>query len=107
MTQEDSFKQAMLEFRERDKRLYRVAKSRWQAARAKHEAIAEANVLISGARALLDQESVPANRLVELDRAWAAVNSELLDAALPVEFAELRAQLGTRVRARARTGRGT
>jgi hypothetical protein len=100
VTQEDSLKQAMNEFRERDKRLYRAAKSRWQAARAKRETVAEANALIAGAHGLLDQELVPANRVAELDRAWAAVNGELLDPALPVEFAALRAQLGTRVRAR-------
>jgi hypothetical protein len=35
LTQEDSFRQAMREFRERDKRLYRVAKLRWQAARGR------------------------------------------------------------------------
>ena len=38
LTQEDSFKEAMDEFRERDKRLYRAAKSRWDAARAKRAA---------------------------------------------------------------------
>ena len=99
LKQEDSFKQAMREFREQDKRLYRAAKLRWQGARDKGVAIAEANALIAVARALLDQERIPVNRVVELDRAWAAVNGELLDAAVPVEFAALSAQLGAKVRA--------
>lgn len=99
LTQEDSFKQAMQEFRERDRRLYRTAKSRWLAARAKRAAIAEAGALIAGARALLDQKQVPANRVVELDRAWAAVSDGGLDEALQSEFAALREQLVTRMRA--------
>ncbi len=99
LTQEDSFKRAMREFRDQDKRLYRAAKSRWQAASRKRETITEASALIASARALLEQELIPANRVVELDRAWAVLNAGLLDAALPVEFATLRAQLGTRVRA--------
>src|SRR4030095_1505520 len=70
LTQEDSFKDAMHEFREHDKRLYRAAKMRWQAAREKRAAIAEASAMIAAARGLLDQELVPANRVVELDRAW-------------------------------------
>ncbi|MEQ1774056.1 MAG: DUF349 domain-containing protein [Burkholderiales bacterium] len=99
LTQEDSLKQAMHDFREHDKRLYRAAKSRWQAANGKRIATDEASVLIAAARALLDQPVVPVNRVVELDQAWAAVNRELLDAALPAEFSELGTQLATRVRA--------
>jgi DNA repair protein SbcC/Rad50 len=96
---EDSFKQAMHEFREQDKRLYRAAKSHWQAARDRRVASDEANASIAAARALLQQEQVPANRLVELERRWTALNSELLEAALPAEFAALRAQLSAKVRA--------
>ena len=99
LTNEDSIKQAMREFRDHDKRLHRAARSRWQAANAKRVAIADAHALIASASTLLEQESVPANRIVELDRAWAALNTGLLDAALPVEFAALREQLGTKVRA--------
>jgi hypothetical protein len=100
LTQEDSFKDAMDEYRERDKRLYRAAKSRWDAAKARRAAIAEAGTLIAGARALLDQELVPANRVAELDRAWAAVSSAGPTPELEAEFAALREQLGARMRAR-------
>jgi DNA repair protein SbcC/Rad50 len=100
LTQEGSLKQVMHDFREHDKRLYRAAKSLWQAIDAKREAIAEANTLIAAARALLEQELVPVNRVVELDRAWAAINVDLLDASLQVEFAALSTQLGETVRAR-------
>ena len=100
LTQEDALKQAMREFRDQDKRLLRAAKSRWQAAVATREAVAEARVLIAGAHTLIGQERIPANRLVELDRAWAALNVALLDEALASEFAVARAQLGAKVRER-------
>ncbi len=99
LKQEDSFKQAMREFRDQDKRLYRAAKLRWQGARDEGVAVAAANALIATARALLDQEQIAVNRVVELDRAWAALNGEWLDATAPLEFAALSAQLGAKVRA--------
>jgi hypothetical protein len=98
LTQEDALKQAMREFRDQDKRLYRTAKSRWQEAIAKREAATEAPILIARARTLIEQESVPANRLVELDRAWETLNVALLDDALVNEFADARAQLIAKVR---------
>ncbi|MGB7541775.1 MAG: DUF349 domain-containing protein [Burkholderiales bacterium] len=100
LTQEDALKQAMREFRDQDKRLHRAAKSRWQAAVAKREAITEARVLIAGAHTLIEQERIPANRLAELDRAWAALSVALLVEGLATEFAALRARLGARVRER-------
>ncbi|MGC2520910.1 MAG: DUF349 domain-containing protein [Burkholderiales bacterium] len=100
LTQEDALKQAMREFRDQDKRLHRAAKSRWQAAVAKREAITEARVLIAGAHTLIEQERIPANRLAELDRAWAALSVALLDEGLATEFTALRARLGARVRER-------
>jgi hypothetical protein len=100
LTQEDALKQAMREFRDQDKRLLRTAKSRWQAAVAKREAAAEARDLIAGAHTLIGQERIPANRLAELDRAWAVLNVALIEEALVSEFAAARAQLGARVRER-------
>ena len=82
LTQEDSFREAMDEYRDRDKRLYRTVRSRWDAAKARRAASAEADALIAAARGLLDQEVVPANRVAELDRAWATVS----DAGLPPEL---------------------
>src|SRR6185503_13118508 len=86
LTHEDALKQATREFREQDKRLYRAAKARWETAVARRQAFAEAPALIATARGLLAQDTVPANRLVELDRAWAALN------------AAARAELGAKVR---------
>jgi exonuclease SbcC len=99
LTQESAFKQAMHDFREHDKRLYRAAKSRWQAANAARIAQTEAEALIAAARLLLEQQAVPVNRVVELDQAWAAIDQSLPDAALTAEFADLSARLAIRVRA--------
>jgi hypothetical protein len=100
LTQEESFRLAVHEVREQDKRLYRAAKSRWETARGRRLAADEAAGLIASARALLEQALVPVNRVVELDRAWAALDSELLDAAAIAEFTALTTELGAKVRAR-------
>jgi hypothetical protein len=104
LTQESSFKQAMHDFREQDKRLYRAAKSRYEAASGKRIATEEARTLIAGARTLLEQELIPVNRVVELDRAWTALNVALLDSEVTAEFTALSEQLGTRVRAHSERG---
>jgi cell fate (sporulation/competence/biofilm development) regulator YlbF (YheA/YmcA/DUF963 family) len=98
LTQEDALRQAMREFRDQDKRLYRAAKARWETVLARREAFEQAPVLIATARSLLEQASIPANRLVELDHAWGALKTDTLDAALVNDFGALRAELGTRVR---------
>ena len=98
LTHEDALKQATREFRDQDKRLYRAAKARWETAVARRQAFAEAPGLIATARGLLEQESVPANRLVELDRAWTALNVAAFDETLANEFIATRALLGVKVR---------
>ena len=98
LTHEDALKQATREFRDQDKRLYRAAKARWETAVARRQAFEEAPALIATAKGLLEQQSVPANRLVELDRAWSALNVAAFDEALESEFAAARAQLGAKLR---------
>jgi hypothetical protein len=100
MTQEEGARRAMRELRDGDKRLYRAARSRWQAISGKRKATAQAKVLIADARALLEQEFPPINRAVELDRAWNALPADLLDAGLRAEFAALSERLGARARER-------
>jgi hypothetical protein len=95
----------MHDFRNQDKRLYRAARAGWQAASGKRKATAKAQSLIASARALLEQDVVPANRAVELDREWDALDPVLLDAALQAEFAALSTQLGARARAHGEGGK--
>ena len=104
MTQEEGARRAMRELREGDKRLYRAAKSRWEAISGKRKSTATAQALIAEARTLLEQEFPPVNRAVELDRAWNALPAELLEAELRDEFAALSAELGARVRERGEGG---
>lgn len=99
LTLEPSFKLAMHDFREQDKRLYRAAKARYETAHGTRIATEEAHTLIAGARTLLEQELVPVNRVVELDHAWSALNADLLDATLRAEFTALSEQLAAKVRA--------
>jgi len=99
LRQERSLKQAMHDFREQDKRLYRAAKSRCETATATRLAIAEAHALIASARALHERERVAVNSVMELDRAWAALNVDLIDAVLTDEFKALSERLEARVRA--------
>src|SRR5262247_2611506 len=49
LTQEDALRQAMREFRDQDKRLYRAAKARWETVIARREAFEQAPVLIATA----------------------------------------------------------
>lgn len=100
IAQEESARRAMRELREGDKRLYRAAKSRWEAISGKRKSTVRAHELIAEARALLEQEFPPVNRAVELDRAWNALPAGLLEAELRDEFAALSAELGARVRER-------
>lgn len=100
IAQEESARRAMRELREGDKRLYRAAKSRWEAISGKRKSTATAQALIADARALLEQEFPPVNRAVELDRAWKTLPAELLEAELREEFAALSAELGARARER-------
>ena len=99
LTQEDSFRRAMREFRDQDKRLYRAAKSGWQATSGKRKAVARAQELIASARELLALDQIPVNRAVELDRSWATLDPALLDSALQAEFSSLSDQLGAKARA--------
>jgi DNA repair protein SbcC/Rad50 len=107
LTQEGALRRAERDFRDQDKRLHRAAKSRWQAAVARREAAAEARVLIADARALIEEKRIPANRMADLDRAWAALNADLLDQALVAEFTGARGQLAARVRERGEAERST
>ncbi|MEO8102748.1 MAG: DUF349 domain-containing protein [Betaproteobacteria bacterium] len=97
---EDALKQAEREFRNHDRRVHREAKQRWEAKVAEREARAQAAQLIDTAEALVQEASIPANRLVELDRAWHLLNSALLDDAQNAAYADVWTRLTTLARER-------
>ena len=79
LTGEDALKRAEREFRDHDRRVHRTAKQRYESLVNRRVAGVSAAKLIETATVLLHESSIPANRLVELDRAWTALDATLLD----------------------------
>ena len=98
LASEAVLKQAEREFRTHDRRVHREAKQRYQAAVTLRETRQRADELIAEATTLGGDATIPVNRLVELDHAWRALDSALLDAAQSSRFADLRALLADKVR---------
>jgi DNA repair protein SbcC/Rad50 len=97
---EDVLKRAEREFRTHDRRVHRLAKSRLEAAIAQREARTQADELIAHAMQLNAEETIPANRLVELDRGWQALPVKLLSSEQITLFGHLASTLSTRARER-------
>jgi DNA repair protein SbcC/Rad50 len=97
---EDALKSAEREFRSGNQRVHRVAKQRYQAVVTQRESREQASRLIESAAILVHESTVPANRLVELDQAWKALDSGLLDERQCAEYARLSAQLSGQLRER-------
>ena len=97
---EAALKTAEREHRDHDRRVHRLAKQRHLALLALRETAEQAARLIDAARALLGEPLIPSNRLVELDRAWQALNLALLEATRRAEFEGLLVQLGALTRER-------
>ncbi len=97
---ENALKQAERDLRGHDRRVHRAAKRRLEAMVARREASARAQALLETATALAGEALVPANRLVELDRGWQALDTHLLDPAQCTEFSDLRNRLNALVRER-------
>jgi hypothetical protein len=93
LTSEAALKLAEREHRGHDRRVHRLAKQRYLAQVALRETGESADRLIEAARALGNGPLVPANRLVELDRAWQGLDQTLLDATRRAEFDALLTQL--------------
>ncbi len=100
LTGEEALRQAEREFRNHDKRLQRLAKQRLETLLARRTASASAAQLIASAGVLLQDTIIPANRLVDLDRSWRALDANLLDPAQQQAFAALQSQLQNAVRER-------
>ena len=101
---ETVLRQAMHDFREHDKRLYRAARTGWETVHGKRVTNDEARALITSAQALAAQDVVPVNRVVELDQAWSALNRGLIDPALNEEYVSLGMDLAARVRTQGEHG---
>lgn len=97
---EAALKQAEREARNSDRRVHRLAKSRLEAAVAQREARAQAQALIASATELSAQADLPINVLVNLDRAWLALDAALLEPLQVEQFNALSAALNSQLRQR-------
>ena len=97
---EAALKQAERDTRHQDRRVHRLAKQRHHALVARRETAAQAAMLIDTARTLADAPLIAANRLVELDRAWQALDASVVDPAQRDAFVALQAKLASLARER-------
>ena len=93
LASEPTLKRAERELRKLDRRVHRLAKQRHAALVAQRDARMQAARLTVSARALLDEPLIAANRLVELDNAWRALDPALLEGTQAADFAALFARL--------------
>lgn len=100
LSSEESLKAAEREFRTHDRKVHRAAKQRYEAVVANRENNEAAKALIISAAALAAEPMIPANRLVELDRAWAALGQTHLSDHTKSEYAKHWATLTTVTRER-------
>jgi len=100
MTSEAGLKAAEREFRSHDRRVYRDAKLRYEGKVTERMAREEASALIASGKALLASEPIPANRFVDIDRAWQRIDPARLSAEMIEEYAGISSQLTATLRAR-------
>ena len=98
MKEEATLKQIMQEFRERDKRLYRAAKTRWQYLTDIKQTRQNVEALISQGQSLLGLDLIPVNRVVELDQGWAGLQVDIVDPQSVEAFTHLTQALAERVK---------
>jgi len=101
LSTEAALKSAERKFRDHDRRVHQLAKQRYALAVAQREARTRAAGLIEDARTLSSEALIPLNRLVDIDRAWTALDAHLLDAVQCAEYTALMAQLAALTHERA------
>jgi DNA repair protein SbcC/Rad50 len=100
LVSEDALKRAEREFRDHDRRVHRTAKQRYEALVNRRLAAVAAAKLIETASVLVHETAIPANRLVELDRAWCAIEKSLLDEKQTAEYDAIWTRLSSLTRER-------
>lgn len=97
---EDALRSAEREFRKHDRRVHSLAKQRYETLVKQRETRASATELIQAAAGLGAAPMIPANRLVELNQAWDALDIALIDDEQKSRFGELQAGLAELMRQR-------
>ncbi len=90
---EAMLKQTEKAFRDHDRRVHKLAKDKYQQVVHVRETRDAAANALAVAHELAQLPAIPANRLVELDRAWAALNADLCLTETVTSYNSLRAQL--------------
>lgn len=98
LTGEDALRHAEREFRSHDRRVHTVAKQCYERSLVQRKSKLRAEALIVEATAIAAETMIPANRLVELDQAWRALDTTLLDANQVTKFDAVQARLVKQVR---------
>ena len=100
LVSEVALKRAEREFREHDRRVHRTAKQRYETLVNRRLAAVSAEKLIETGSVLLHDAAIPANRLVELDRAWQALDHGLLEEKQQAEYLAIWTRLSSLTRER-------
>ena len=95
---EEALRLAEREFRTHDRRVHTVAKQCYERSVTQRKMRARADELIAEATAVSEELMIPANRLVELDQAWRALDTALLHPDQRTKFGELQDALVKHVR---------
>ncbi|CAG4884608.1 conserved protein of unknown function [Georgfuchsia toluolica] len=105
LASEDALRLAEQEFRTHDRRIHRAVKDRYKTEVERRETRARAGELIQSAETLVEEPAIPANRLVELDHAWRALDASLLEDIQKTRFSELQQCLAQLLRERSEAKR--
>lgn len=100
LVSEEALRTAEREFRKHDRRVHTLAKQRYETLVRQRETRVRAGELIESAVALVEAPMIPANRLVELNDAWGALDAALIDHEPAARFAQLQADLAELMRNR-------
>ncbi len=100
LTSEEALKSAEKEFRTHDRRVYRIAKQRYETCVAERGVRSVAATLIASAASLEAEAHIPANRLVELDHAWQVLDQTLISDEQKTDYANRVAKITAIMRER-------
>jgi hypothetical protein len=98
LTGEDALRQAERTFRNHERKVHKLAKTRLETAVAQRTARARAEALLQHTEALLQDPLLPMNHVVALDRDWQALPALLLEPSQREAFDALRGQLDSKLR---------
>ena len=98
LSSEEALRTAEREFRKHDRRVHGLAKQRYETLVKQRETRANAANLIQAATALIEAPMIPANRLVELNRAWSLLDPTHIEDGQKLQFSQLQTDLAETMR---------